>query len=133
MPKVKGALRNPFPHGEATFSCRENRKNLSSRYHGYDYRNNLLTVHPTYRWCKYVVFVVKAEQRGLKPTRGLYEYYRTGYHNPSVNVNMWTSIANAGYIKYNPHKHCYEATHTGKDFVNFLENNFGPTRWNSDR
>lgn len=128
MPKVKGALKNPFPHGSATFSCREN-----PRCRGYDYHNNLLTVHPSYRRCKYVAFVVKAEEKGLKPTRSLYEYYKTGYRNPHVNVNMWSSIANAGYIKYNRHKHCYEATYVGKGFVKFLEDNFGPMNWNSDR
>lgn len=128
MPKIKGALSNPLPCGISTYSntpwaCAPN---------GYNYRNELKTIHPDYAWVKYVAYVVVAEKKGEKATRA--GYFRTKYRNPNAaatNVNTWNALSNAGYIAWDARKKTYLPTVNAHLLMEFIEMHFGAKpKWN---
>lgn len=130
MPKFKGAIKNPLSHGICTHSYKGSKGGYWPC--GYNYRNELKTIHPDYNWVKYVAYVVVAEQRGEKATRA--GYFKIKYHNPhayATNVSTWNAIANAGYIKWNPSKRTYVATPEAIALMDILEEQFNVIpHWN---
>ena len=107
MAKHPNSIKNPLPNGKETHS--------KSHYYvgsfGYDYRNELKTIHPDYAWVKYVAYVVEAEKKGLKATRA--GYFKLKYNDPkrgATNINTWNAIANAGYIRWDASEKTYHPT-----------------------
>jgi len=58
MAKNPNAIKNPLPNGKATYS-----KDNYWWTDGYNYRNELKTIHPEYNWVRYVAYVVEADKK----------------------------------------------------------------------
>ena len=110
MAKNPNSIKNPLSNGEETYS-KDHCSYYWRRSSGYNYRNELKTIHPNYAWVKYVAYVVEAEKKGLKSTRA--GYFRIKYNDPkreATNINTWNAIANAGYIQWDASKKTYHPT-----------------------
>lgn len=123
MAKIPNAIKNPLPNGKATYSKGYNYFWSA----GYNYRNELKTIHPEYAWVKYVAYVVEADKKGLQATRA--GYFRIKYNNPKLkrgtNINTWNAIANAGYIKWDASKKTYRPTENAFKLMGLIKANFG--------
>ena len=112
MAKHPNSIKNPLPNGKETHSKSHYYVgNFWRRSFGYDYRNELKTIHPDYAWVKYVAYVVEAEKKGLKSTRA--GYFKLKYNDPkrgATNINTWNAIANAGYIQWDASEKTYHPT-----------------------
>lgn len=113
MAKHPNAINNySLPRGDDTYSKNHYYVgNFWRRSIGYNYRNELKTIHPDYAWVKYVAYVVEADKKGLKATRA--GYFRIKYNDPkrgATNINTWNAIANAGYIKWDASEKTYHPT-----------------------
>lgn len=112
MAKHPNSIKNTLPRGDDTFSKNHYYVgNFWRRSIGYNYRNELKTIHPDYAWVKYVAYVVYAEKKGLKATRA--GYFRIKYNDPkrgATNINTWNAIANAGYIQWDASEKTYHPT-----------------------
>ena len=112
MAKHPNSIKNPLPNGKETHSKHNYYNgNFWIRSDGYDYHNELKTIHPDYAWVKYVAYVVEADKKGLKATRA--GYFRIKYNDPkrgATNINTWNAIANAGYIQWDASEKTYHPT-----------------------
>ena len=67
MAKHPNSIKSLLPNGKETRSKRNYYNgNFWILSDGYDYRNELKTIHPDYNWIKYVAYVLEAEKKGLK-------------------------------------------------------------------
>ena len=133
MAKHPNSIKNPLPNGKETHS-----KNyyyngsFCRRSGGYDYRNELKTIHPDYAWVKYVAYVVEADKKGLKATRA--GYFRVKYNNSkcsATNINTWNAIANAGYIQWDASEKTYHPTENAFKLMEIIKTAFNvEPRWN---
>lgn len=112
MAKHPNSIENTLPRGDDTYSKNHYYVgNFWRRSIGYNYRNELKTIHPDYAWVKYVAYVVEADKKGLKATRA--GYFRIKYNDPkrgATNINTWNAIANAGYIQWDASEKTYHPT-----------------------
>lgn len=131
MAKHPYSIKNPLPNGRKTYS-KVHIKGWSKRHYGYDYRNELKTIHPDYAWVKYVAYVVEADKKGLKATRA--GYFRIKYNNPecsATNISTWNAIANAGYIQWDASKKTYHPTENAFKLMEIIKTAFNvEPRWN---
>ena len=133
MAKHPNTIKNPLPNGKETHS-----KNyyyngsFCRRSGGYDYRNELKTIHPDYNWVKYVAYVVYAEKKGLKATRT--GYFKLKYNDPkrgATNISTWNAIANAGYIQWDASEKTYHPTENAFKLMEIIKTAFNvEPRWN---
>ena len=124
MAKHTNSIKNPLPNGRKTYS-KIHIKGWSERHYGYDYRNELKTIHPDYAWVKYVAYVVYAEKKGLKATRA--GYFKLKYNDPkrcATNINIWNAIANAGYIQWDASKKTYHPTRNAFKLMEIIKTAF---------
>lgn len=132
MAKHPNSIKNPLPNGKETHSKNYYNGNFWRRSGGYDYRNELKTIHPDYAWVKYVAYVVEAEKKGLKATRA--GYFRIKYNNPkcsATNFSTWNAIANAGYIQWDASKKTYHPTENAFKLMEIIKTAFNvEPRWN---
>lgn len=128
MAKNPNAIKNPLPNGKATYSKYPG----YFWYNGYNYRNELKTIHPDYNWVKYVAYVVEADKKGLRATRA--GYFKLKYNNPkrkATNINTWNAIANAGYIKWDASEKTYHPTENAFKLMEIIKTEFNAVlRWN---
>ena len=124
MAKHPNSIKNPLPNGKET-----NSKVYIEGWNvwraGYDYRNELKTIHPDYAWVKYVAYVVESEKKGLKATRA--GYFRIKYNDPkrgATNINTWNAIANAGYIQWDASKKTYHPTRNAFKLMEIIKTAF---------
>ena len=131
MAKHTNSIKNPLPNGKKTYS-KVHIKGWSERCRGYDYRNELKTIHPEYAWVKYVAYVVEAEKKGVKATRA--GYFRIKYNNPkrgATNISTWNALANAGYIQWDASKKTYHPTENAFKLMEIIKTAFNvEPRWN---
>ncbi|MBQ2396714.1 MAG: hypothetical protein II304_06660 [Bacteroidales bacterium] len=121
MAKLPNSIKNPLPCGKATYS-----KDNYWWTDGYNYRNELKTIHPEYNWVRYVAYVVEADKKGLRATRA--GYFKIKYNNPKMkatNINTWNAIANAGYIKWDASKKTYRPTENAFKLMEIIKTEFG--------
>ena len=121
MAKHPNSIKNPLSNGISTYS------NAPWSYapNGYNYRNELKTIHPDYAWVKYVAYVVEADKKGLKATRA--GYFRIKYNDPkrgATNINTWNAIANAGYIKWDASEKTYHPTRNAFKLMEIIKTAF---------
>ena len=124
MAKHPYSIKNPLPNGKETHS-KVHIKSWSKRRYGYDYRNELKTIHPDYAWVKYVAYVVEAEKKGVKATRA--GYFRVKYNNPkcsATNISTWNALANAGYIQWDASKKTYHPTENAFKLMEIIKTAF---------
>ena len=125
MAKHPNSIKNPLPNGKETYS-KVYIKGWNVWRAGYDYRNELKTIHPDYNWVKYVAYVVEAEKKGVKATRA--GYFRVKYNDPkrvATNINTWNAIANAGYIQWDASKKTYHPTENAFKLMEIIKTAFG--------
>lgn len=133
MAKHPNSIKNPLPNGKETHS-----KNyyyngsFCRRSGGYDYRNELKTIHPDYAWVKYVAYVVEAEKKGVKATRaGYFKLKYNGSKRGATNISTWNAIANAGYIQWDASKKTYHPTENAFKLMEIIKTAFNvEPRWN---
>lgn len=121
MAKNPNSIKNPLPCGKATYS-----KDNYWWTDGYNYRNELKTIHPEYNWVRYVAYVVEADKKGLRATRA--GYFKLKYNDPKMkatNINTWNAIANAGYIKWDASKKTYRPTENAFKLMEIIKATFG--------
>lgn len=122
MAKNPNSVKNPLPRGKATYS-----KGYNFFWSdGYNYRNELKTIHPEYNWVRYVAYVVEADKKGLQATRA--GYFKVKYNDPNrkaTNINTWNAIANAGYIKWDASERTYRPTEYAFKLMEIIKTEFG--------
>lgn len=127
MAKHPNSVKNPLPCGKATYS-----KDNYWWTDGYNYKNELKTIHPEYNWVRYVAYVVEADKRGLRATRA--GYFKLKYNDPkrkATNINTWNAIANAGYIKWDANEKTYHPTENAFKLMEIIKTDFkADFRWN---
>ena len=124
MAKHTNSIKNPLPNGKETHS-KVYIKDWNVWRTGYDYRNELKTIHPDYAWVKYVAYVVEAEKKGVKATRA--GYFRVKYNNPkfsATNISTWNALANAGYIQWDASKKTYHPTENAFKLMEIIKTAF---------
>lgn len=111
-----GCMHNPFKHG---FDATKSKTTNWPHPYGYDYRNHLATIHPDYRWCKILDYVVDCEERSVKAQR-------EGYREVCgvICSGIWSALSNAGYIEYVAKERSYRPTKMGHDCIEFIKSNF---------
>ena len=123
MAKHPDAIKNySLPNGWKTYSKNGGRW---YRHNGYNYRNELKTIHPDYAWVKYVAYVVEADKKGIKATRA--GYFRIKYIDPkrgATNINTWNAIANAGYIQWDASEKTYHPTRNAFKLMEIIKTAF---------
>lgn len=125
MAKHSNSIKNPLPNGDDTYS-KDHFGYYWRRSIGYNYRNELKTIHPDYAWVKYVAYVVEADKKGLKATRA--GYFRIKYNDPkrgATNINTWNAIANAGYIQWDASEKTYHPTRNAFKLMEIIKTTFG--------
>ena len=127
MAKHPNSIKNPLSNGDDTYSKNHYYVgNYWRRSIGYNYRNELKTIHPDYAWVKYVAYVVEADKRGEKATRA--GYFRIKYNDPkrgATNINTWNAIANAGYIQWDASEKTYRPTRNAFKLMEIVKTTFG--------
>lgn len=127
MAKHPNSIKNPLSNGDDTYSKNHYYVgNYWRRSIGYNYRNELKTIHPDYAWVKYVAYVVEADKKGLKATRA--GYFRIKYNDPkrgATNINTWNAIANAGYIQWDASEKTYHPTRNAFKLMEIIKTTFG--------
>lgn len=114
MATKKNSIKNPLPHGEATFS---------SNY--YDYHNQFITIHPDYNWVKYVAYIIDCDKSGERATRA--GYFRNLYNNPkakATNICTWNALSAAGYIKWDNDYKTYRPTKISFELMDLVKKFF---------
>lgn len=132
MAKHPNSIKNPLPNGKETHSKNHYNGNFWRRSVGYDYRNELKTIHPDYAWVKYVAYVVEAEKKGLKATRaGYFKLKYNGLKRGATNISTWNAIANAGYIQWDASEKTYHPTENAFKLMEIIKTAFNvEPRWN---
>lgn len=132
MAKHPNSIKNPLPNGKETHSKNHYNGNFWRRSVGYDYRNELKTIHPNYAWVKYVAYVVEAEKKGLKATRaGYFKLKYNGSKRGATNISTWNAIANAGYIQWDASEKTYHPTENAFKLMEIIKTAFNvEPRWN---